>query len=619
MSNQAADQFQEPDNSPKITIPGLGVVQGIFDASSGKVAKFLNVPFGTIEKRWRPAVKAPAWQGVRNGSRNGPMSPQQTQNHPFISMLLGSPSTNVFEETMSEFECLHCNIFVPTSVLSLSSNDDNDSNNNNDEDLKKLLPVMVYLHGGGYRAGTNASPIYDCTEMVLRSIELNKPFIAVVINYRVNYFGFLASKELILDSTDNTHHDPTAISETKSQKKWYDASVGNWGLLDQILGLEWVQDHISAFKGDRQRVTVMGESAGATSISLLMMIPQARGLFKRAILQSGGAGAAPVLRPKDEGQAIFDHLCYRFGVDVDLAPLEKVKRLRAIPAKEFAEELDAMELLFFKPTLDNVLFKKDSRILVGNPEAYDPGLEWVVTGTCNNEGTVFVPMFGATTLSEFSTLKQRICPPADYAYFDTLFGVPKTDIEAASISARLIGDGIFKFPSFQVSQAILDRKCPLTRFHFDTCVAGEGEAAQHLGAHHGIGLYFTFGGRVAMEVLMDKKEQDMVTEVQNVWIEVITAPSPAQSSLPKVTALPSLQRKTDLGEEAIVFGKDMAVHRGVAERMAVEEIEFWKRVTAFTVEQSDHGRGKDVFFNIEQGLLTSPPQVIFPTFPQQKQ
>ncbi|KAF9088316.1 hypothetical protein BGX23_007449 [Mortierella sp. AD031] len=594
VQNQGSTGSQD-DNNPVVTIPGFGTVKGILDPSH-KVAKFLNVPFGTIEERWRPAVKAKQWQGIRDGTKNGPMTPQQTESHPFVTMLLGDPETASFDDTMDERDCLHCNIFMPASALTSSSNQE-----------EQRLPVMVYLYGGGFRAGNNASPIYDCTDLLLTSLELNKPFIAVVINYRVNFLGFITSKELLLDAQE--HARRSTIPE--SERRWYDASVGNWGLLDQILGLEWVQDHIKAFSGDRRRVTVMGESAGAMSISLLQFIPQAHGLFRRAIMQSGGGTTFPLDRV-EKGQAIFDHLCFRFGVEADLPPLEKVARLRAVPAKSLAEELNKIPLLFFRPALDGVVFKKDSRLLVSDPSVYDPNLEWVVAGGCKDEGSVFATMFGASSVAAFGPLKARICAPADYDLFDKIFGVPQTDMEAIIISARLTGDGIFKYPSLQVSQAIMAHPtCQLSRFHFDTQLQGEEAIMPNLGAHHGIGVFFTFGGKVASDLGLTEKEKAMIKKIQATWIEVITAESPESSSLPKVSnsVLPS--RESNYLEvdpkEAIVFGSDMAVHECVVERMPAEEVEFWKRSSAYALEQTELGRSAHVFFDFSQGLFTTAP------------
>ncbi|KAF9139676.1 hypothetical protein BGX30_007616 [Mortierella sp. GBA39] len=516
----------EGDKNPVITIPGLGVVKGILDPTH-KVAKFLNVPFGVVQERWRPAVKAQPWGDVLDASHNGPMSPQPTVNHPFVTMLFGAPSTYDFENTMSERDCLNCNIFMPTSAALTSTSS------------SELLPVMVWIYGGSFRAGTNSSPLYD-----------------------------------------------------------------------QILGLEWIQEYIAAFGGDKGKVTVMGESAGAVAISLLMLIPQAHGLFRRAILQSGGAGTFPLVRPEDEeGQALFDHLCFRFGVEEGLEPLEKVRRLRGVSAKDLAEELHLVELVSFRPALDGVMFREDSRVLVGDPEAYGRELEWVVTGTCNDEGSLMASTFGATTLEAFASLKTRLCPPSDSTLFDTVFGIPCTDTEAAIISARLTGNGIFKYPSFQVSQAILAHPtAQLTRFHFDTQVKGEEKIMQGLGAHHGIDMFFTFGGKVA-EDLLDVSERGMIRKVQEVWIEVVTAHSPESSSLPKVSSssLPTNNETGTLPKEAIVFGNDMQIHKDIAERMSVDEIEFWKRASAFAVEITTKGRGRQVFFDFFQGILTSAP------------
>ncbi|KAG0283726.1 hypothetical protein BGZ96_011896, partial [Linnemannia gamsii] len=97
------------------------------------------------------------------------------------------PEKFVFNEDMSERDCLNCNIFMPTSAVG----------NSNSE---KELPVLVWIHGGGMRNGSNSVPLYDCSNLVLESIEQNKPIIVVSLNYRLNYLGFLSSKELLLDA-----------------------------------------------------------------------------------------------------------------------------------------------------------------------------------------------------------------------------------------------------------------------------------------------------------------------------------------------------------------------------------------------------------------------------------
>ncbi|KAF9289481.1 hypothetical protein BGZ68_009285 [Mortierella alpina] len=195
---------------PQITIPGLGIIKGILDEAQ-TVVKFLNVPFGVVTERWRPAAKAGPWQGVQ--------STQATAADPLMSMIFGTTSNMSYEEAMSERDCLCLNIYLPASAL------------NSDE----KLPVCVWICGGGYKAGSVTSPVYDCTQMVSASIEQKKPIIMVSISYRVNFFGFISSKELVLDARTYAKAVPG------DQRRWYNASVGNWGILDQILGLEWVR------------------------------------------------------------------------------------------------------------------------------------------------------------------------------------------------------------------------------------------------------------------------------------------------------------------------------------------------------------------------------------------
>ncbi|KAI9232003.1 MAG: Alpha/Beta hydrolase protein [Podila humilis] len=137
------------------------------------------------------------------------MPPQATVRDPLIQLLTGSSGSEEirYDDHYNEANCLNLNIYMPNQVPT---------------DAK--LPVMVFIFGGGLKSGGNGVPLYDCTNFVAQSAALHKPVVAVVINYRLNYFGFLASKEL--------------RTETQGD------SIGNLGLLDQILALQWVQDHI---------------------------------------------------------------------------------------------------------------------------------------------------------------------------------------------------------------------------------------------------------------------------------------------------------------------------------------------------------------------------------------
>jgi para-nitrobenzyl esterase len=195
-----------------------------------KSVPFAAPPFGDL--RWRPPQPVPPWAGVRKAVEFAPACLQTG-----VSMPGETPPPT------SE-DCLYLNIWVPAKKA------------------MKGLPVFVWIHGGGYTNGSASMPLYWGDALARRGI------IVVTIAYRLGPLGFLAHPELTAESPDK--------------------SSGNYGLLDQIAALRWVQRNIGAFGGDSRRVTIAGQSAGAMVVSILMASPAARGLFHRAIGQSGG-------------------------------------------------------------------------------------------------------------------------------------------------------------------------------------------------------------------------------------------------------------------------------------------------------------------------------------------
>ena len=219
-----------------------GRVVGTWD---GDVRLFRGVPYAAPpvgEGRWRPPAPPAAWQGPRVADRFGPDCMQASY-----------PADSVYFEparAMSE-DCLTLNIWAPAKP-------------------GEKAPVIVWIHGGALQFGGSAGPMYDGGEYAKRGV------VFVSINYRLGVFGWLAHPGLSAES-------PEGIS-------------GNYGLLDQIAALQWVQRNIAAFGGDPANVTAMGESAGALSVSYLLGSPRARGLFGKAIIQSTNMRAMPRLR-----------------------------------------------------------------------------------------------------------------------------------------------------------------------------------------------------------------------------------------------------------------------------------------------------------------------------------
>jgi para-nitrobenzyl esterase len=218
-----------------------GTICGNYNQTS-KVYAFKGIPYAKIpvgELRWKSPQPVESWQGIKE-CKNFSASAMQGHPAPF------SMWTSEFiapESPLSE-DCLYLNVWTSTK-----------SDNNK-------LPVMVYIHGGAFVAGSGSVPVYDGEPMAKKGV------VFVTINYRLGIFGFLAHPELSKESESHTS--------------------GNYGLLDQIASLKWVRANISAFGGNPNNITIVGQSAGAQSVNYLVSSPLAKGLFHRAIAESGG-------------------------------------------------------------------------------------------------------------------------------------------------------------------------------------------------------------------------------------------------------------------------------------------------------------------------------------------
>ncbi len=218
-----------------------GTVRG---ADSGPVSVWKGIPYAQppVGKLRFHAPRPPErWSGVREALAFSPVAPQDTAHLNSLARTLGAETAR--QAPISE-DCLYLNIWSPRA------------------DAKKR-PVLVWIHGGSFLIGSGSQPDYDGTRFAMQG-----DVVVVTLNYRLGVLGFLHLTELAGEAY---------------------ASSGNLGLFDQIAALRWVRENIAAFGGDPNTVTIFGESAGATSVGSLLAMPEARGLFQRAILQSGAA------------------------------------------------------------------------------------------------------------------------------------------------------------------------------------------------------------------------------------------------------------------------------------------------------------------------------------------
>ena len=258
-----------------------GPISGLKDAGSG-VISFKGIPFAAPpvgDLRWKAPQPVEAWEGTRECTDFGP-SPMQAAPAPFM---FWSEEFLIPKEPIGE-DCLYLNVWTRADTEA------------------DQLPVLVYIYGGGFRSGGSGCAIYDGSAMA------EKDVVFVSLNYRVGVFGFLAHPEL------------TAESEY--------GSSGNYAILDMVAALEWVQRNIQRFGGDPGNVTIAGQSAGSFAVNFLTASPLAKGLFHRAIAQSGASFVSSPLRPEMTLEDA-EQLGVAFGEGLGAASLAE---LRALPA-----------------------------------------------------------------------------------------------------------------------------------------------------------------------------------------------------------------------------------------------------------------------------------------------
>lgn len=293
-----------------------GLIEGTTNAN-GDIQIFKGIPFAAPpvgDLRWKAPQPVEAWEGVKKCDRFGP-SPMQAPPHPFM---FWSSEFLIPEEPISE-DCLYLNVWSGAKAAD------------------EARPVLVYIYGGGFRSGGAGCPIYDGEAMAKKGV------VFVSINYRVGIFGFLAHPEL-------------------SQEAEYKSS-GNYALLDMIAALDWVQKNIAAFGGNPNNVTIAGQSAGAFGVNFLTASPVAKGLFHRAIAQSGGSFYSNPSRP---------------GLDLKSAEQQGVDFAKALDCQSLAElrakSADSIQqaqggLAF--PIIDGYLLPKSVYDIYANGEQND--------------------------------------------------------------------------------------------------------------------------------------------------------------------------------------------------------------------------------------------------------
>lgn len=396
---------------------------------SDGVERFLGIPYGADTGgagRFRKAKPAADWVSTRAATEFGKRCPQPVIDKP--NAIIGFSKLPVSED------CLNLNVWAPAKKSSKRA-------------------VMLWLHGGGYGFGSSADPYYDGTNLAKK-----EGVIVVSINHRLNGFGYL-------------NLGPEAAGQ-------FDANVGEQ---DIVLALQWVRDNIARFGGDPDNVTVFGQSGGGGKISALLAMPSGKGLFAKAIIQSG---SDPRIRTPEESLTLRDKVLAAAG----LKPGEALK-LREMPLEKLIEVFNKVGVLNFWPFVDGAVVPTHPYDTAANPVSANVTL---LVGTTRDEAnSVLAPdqSFKAIDDAKAGMMAMMLAGPEYSKEAIALYQRYMPGEPARQIVSRIMTDKMFSWTAAKLADAKSAQKAPVYKYRVDwrsPMLDGEVRAG------HGVEIPFVF-------------------------------------------------------------------------------------------------------------------------------
>ncbi len=450
-----------------------GELQGKFSDDS-QVRIFLGVPYAAPPVgplRWRPPQPAGKWKGVRSAQSYGSRC---MQANAFADMVFHDPGQNE--------DCLTLNIWAPNSAS---------------EGAK--LPVMVWIYGGGFYAGSTSEHRQDGDTFARRGV------ILVSMNYRLNIFGFFAHPALAAESPQH--------------------AAGNYGLMDQAAALQWVKRNISKFGGDASNITVFGESAGSFSVSAQMASPMAKDTLAHAIGESGAAFSRGTLPFPTLAQAeARDEAFAR-----DVLGKTSLADLRAIPATDLVKAIETQKApgVRFNPDVDGEFLPQSvPLIFAAGKQAHVP----LLAGWNRDEGG---PPRETVTLDTYRQTAQSMWGPQAS---DFLKDYPATtDEEARRAAADMAADLFIAASTWEwIDAQVKTGGAPVYRYRFDHPSPGDRYHPATAGAFHSSEIEYVFGNLFFRPAAPWKDEDYKLSElVQSYWINFARTGNPNGAGVPE--------------------------------------------------------------------------------------
>jgi para-nitrobenzyl esterase len=491
----APRSLQNADNHPFVDAPA-GKLRGTADNG---IVTFKGIPYGAPtggKNRFLPPQRLARWSGIRDATEFGPRAiqklldlPQERTSPLKLAAGFCSPDPSKFSE-----DCLRLNIWAPRAAP------------------RNKYPVMFWCHGQGFSGGSGDLPWLDGGNLARKN-----DVVVVSINHRLNIFGFLYLGDI-------------------AASKYPDS--GNVGMLDIVAGLQWVHDNIAAFGGDPNNVTIFGQSGGGSKVSVLMAMPPAKGLFHKAIAQSGSLN-----------RTLSREEATRTATKV-LAELEltasNVDELQNVPAQRLLDVLESVreaehlsvvdrELRYFNPVVDG-------RSLLRQP--WDPGAPEMsadvplMVGTTANEGT----LIGMVDPSAFSIdqpalhtqLKQLGFTEPQIEQLVAAYGSARPNASPSDLLFAIASDRLFRIQTIhQAERKAAQGRAPVYMYVFSWNAPAFGGKFK---AFHGVEQPFVFDNLDLAPGVWDSKRDsrcdELAEKVSRAWVAFATRGDPHHSELP---------------------------------------------------------------------------------------